>query len=117
METLPCGVLENVARVAEEHGLPESVAGNIQCLELAVPLAALGRRERVVAAVVVAAAAGLLALAAAVAAAAGFAGPPPASTATSEGCSDSDSSCAWPQSQPAATAAVDDWSSGSARME
>ena len=57
METLPCGVLENVAGAAEEHDLPESVAGNIQCLELAVPLAALGRRESVAAAVVAAVAA------------------------------------------------------------
>ena len=63
METLPCGVLENVAGAAEEHDLPESVAGNIQCLELAVPLAALGRRESVAAAVVAAVAAVVAAVA------------------------------------------------------
>ena len=96
---MPHGVLENVAQADEEHDLPESVAGNIQCLELAVPSAALGRRQSVVAA------------------AAGFAGPLPASRPTSEGCSDSDSSCAWPRTPLVATAAVVDWSSGSARME
>lgn len=112
---MPHGVLENVAQADEEHDLPESVAGNIQCLELAVPSAALGRRQSVVAAAAAAAAAGLLALV--VAAAAGFAGPLPASRPTSEGCSDSDSSCAWPRTPLVATAAVVDWSSGSARME
>ena len=111
-ETLLHGVLENAAQVAEEYDLPEFVAGNTRCPELAVPLAALGRREKVAAAV--AAAEGSLALVAVVAESAG---PFPASTTTSEGCHDSDSSCAWPQSPPAAKAAAVDWSSGSARME
>ena len=109
-ETLPDGVQENVARAAaDKHALPESVAGNSPRLDLAWPLAALGRRESVV----VAAAGASLAAAAAV-----LAAPPPASTLTSAGCSaDSDSSYAWPRSPLGAMAAVDGWSSGSAKRE